>query len=162
MGKLLNEKFFSLGAGASVCCRAENTRYGFRHLATLFVNGLVAAQSKACYYNRTWEAYSFQSVLHAVIDKGYDKKAAEKLKKEVDAKELGKPDPFLKTVALAGAIGELFCNNKKDKNAWKKRMLGAVPGIDFPEDFDKLSEEEKEKRLNGALDVIKKPKGEEK
>lgn len=50
-------------------------------------------------------------------------------------------------------IGEIFCDTDEEKNAWKKRMLALVPGIDIPEDWDTLPEEEKKRRLDGAIKV---------
>ena len=61
----------------------------------------------------------------------------------------------LKSVAMVSAFGNILCDTKKDKNAWKKRMLSTVHGISFPEDFDELNEDEKERRLDGALEQIK-------
>lgn len=48
------------------------------------------------------------------------------------------------------AIGEVMNEDKKGKNDWDKRMLEAGlgnSGLQFPDDWDTLSEEEKEKRL---------------
>lgn len=51
----------------TVHCKSESTRYGFRHIADLFINGCFANSKKACYYNRTWESYEFESVLVSVV-----------------------------------------------------------------------------------------------
>ena len=45
-------------------CESQGTRYGFRHLCHVFKNGVHVADSKCCYYNRTWERFTFQSVLN--------------------------------------------------------------------------------------------------
>ena len=50
-------------------CWAEGTRYGFRHLCEVHHNGCIIGREKACYYNRTWERYEFESVLHSAISK---------------------------------------------------------------------------------------------
>lgn len=39
-------------------CWSESTRYGFRHIAQMG-----AYEFKCCYYNRTWERFTFESVL---------------------------------------------------------------------------------------------------
>jgi len=62
-------KMFKLDDVYYVACRSESTRYGFRHLAILLKNGYEIAKAKCCYYNRTWEKFEFESVLHRVIDK---------------------------------------------------------------------------------------------
>lgn len=59
-----------------------------------------------------------------------------------------------KTVGLVMAFGEIFCQEKKDKNDWKLRMLKAGfvnKGLDVPEDWDILTEDEKEARLNKVM-----------
>jgi hypothetical protein len=58
----LNDKYL-------IICKSESTRYGFRHLASLMKNGYEIAKSKACYYNRTWECFEFESVIIELINK---------------------------------------------------------------------------------------------
>jgi len=41
----------------------------------------------------------------------------------------------------------------KKQNAWKVRMLSQVHGISFPDDFNELPEEEKQRRLDGAIKI---------
>jgi len=52
-------------------------------------------------------------------------------------------------------VGEVLCETPEEKNKWKKRMLGTVPGLSFPDDFDSLSEDEKARRLDGAAEIMK-------
>lgn len=77
----------------------------------------------------------------------------------VNVKTGDKPDEsnVLKSVAMVAAMGDILTQTKTDANTWKKRMFkaGLGAGIDFPEDWDSLSEDEKEKRLNNAINVIK-------
>jgi hypothetical protein len=64
---------------------------------------------------------------------------------------------LLKSVAMVAAFGNILCDSQKDKNAWKLRMLKAGlenQGLDIPNDFDSLPEEEKTRRLDGALAAI--------
>lgn len=60
-------RIFTMGK-ITVVCRWESTRSGFRHLATLLVNGCERATAKCCYLNRTWEYYQFESVLKKIIN----------------------------------------------------------------------------------------------
>jgi hypothetical protein len=53
----------------TVVCEAENTRNGFRHIATLLLNGQERNKAKACYINRTWESFRFQTVMQILMDK---------------------------------------------------------------------------------------------
>lgn len=60
----------------------------------------------------------------------------------------------LKMAGLIAMLGNMeHPSDIKKQNTWKKRMLSVVHGIDFPEDFDSLSEEEKQRRLDGAIKI---------
>ena len=51
-------------------CRAENTRYGFRHVCDFRLPGnWNYTRAKCCYYNRTWESFRYESVLRAAAEK---------------------------------------------------------------------------------------------
>lgn len=50
-------------------CSSRNTRHGFAHDCTLFVNGDDCGESHCYYLNRTWESWGFQSVCIAAINK---------------------------------------------------------------------------------------------
>ena len=61
-----------------------------------------------------------------------------------------KPEPdFLKTVSMVSSMfGVLMQTEDKSKvNAQKKRFFDNVQGLNFPEDWETLPEEEKSKRL---------------
>jgi hypothetical protein len=60
-------RIFNLNNEYSIVCNWQNTRYGFRHLATLHKAGFEIAEAKVCYYNRTWERFEFESVLNKII-----------------------------------------------------------------------------------------------
>ena len=62
-------KIFNFNDKVSVVCESQGTRYGFRHLAYLMINGNEVDKAKMCYYNRTWENFEFQSVLLELIHK---------------------------------------------------------------------------------------------
>lgn len=49
--------------------RAEgwSTRYSWGHRATILVDNQTEYQTSIRYYNRTWERYTFESVLHSVF-----------------------------------------------------------------------------------------------
>ena len=65
---------------------------------------------------------------------------------------LGQEAPdHLKTVGLVSAMfGILSKNDKEAKVKYQKRFYENVPGLQFPDDWDQLSVEEKEKRLDGV------------
>ena len=58
---------------------------------------------------------------------------------------------ILKSASMVAMFGELLCDNQKEKNDWKKRMLDATGLLNFPEDWNDLSEDEKQKRLDKAI-----------
>lgn len=50
---------------------------------------------------------------------------------------------------MVASLGAIFGGNQKESNDWKARMLKAgMPGLDMPDDWDSLSEDEKQTRLN--------------
>lgn len=55
---------------------SEDTRYGFRHVCHLFINDYDRATISHPYYNRTWERYTYQTVMmeaiQAVMDEIYE------------------------------------------------------------------------------------------
>ena len=56
---------------------------------------------------------------------------------------------FLKTVSMVSAMFGLLCKDedKSKVNTQKKRFFDNVQGLNFPEDWNDLPEEEKSKRL---------------
>jgi hypothetical protein len=76
------------------------------------------------------------------------KKALEKVKPTEKA-----PD-MLKTVSSVSAIFGLMCQNDvKTKNKYQKKFFDKVQGMNFPDNWESLSEEEKSKRLDGATKI---------
>lgn len=60
-------------------------------------------------------------------------------------------------VAGIAMLGNIFCNDQKESNDWKARMLkaGLGEGLQMPDDWGSLSEEEKQRRLDGAIEILK-------
>lgn len=150
-------KIFKINKRIEIVCNSESTRYGFRHLATLFVDGVESTKGKCTYQNRTWERYEFQSVLFDVVNKSdLSEKDKKMCKNYIDAYK--ESDTAMKTTVMVASLGELFCDNQKDKNSWKLRMLKAGlenRGLSVPDDWNELSENEKERRLDGVIKIAK-------
>lgn len=50
-------------------CYGQDTNYGFRHVAFLERGYYEEQLAKACYYNRTWERFQYETVLKNAIEK---------------------------------------------------------------------------------------------
>jgi len=62
----------------------------------------------------------------------------------------------LKTVSMVSAMFGVMCGgDKSTANKYQKRFLNTVSGIDFPENWNKLTEKEQTKRLDGAIKIAR-------
>lgn len=160
-------KIFKINKEIEVVCRSERTRNGFRHLATLLIDGSERQNGKCCYLNRTWERYEFQSVLYEVVNKAFKNKIlSEKDKKICDAfikegkQAIEEINSQFKMISMVAQLGEVFYDNQKDKNDWKARMLKAGlenRGLSMPDDWETLDEDTKQTRLDGVIKQLKQP-----
>jgi hypothetical protein len=153
---------FTINKHLEIVCQAEKTRYGFRHLATLLEDGREADKAKCCYYNRTWEKYEFGSVIGNLLGKTtlLTQKEKDNFLERWD-KNCGRElNEQFGTIAKVAKLGEIFCaGDKKATNDWKARMIKAGlgdKGLIMPEDWDQLSEEDKEARLDGVIKQLTK------
>ena len=153
--KLENEKNFHVNDNVSITCHYQNTSYGFRHLATLYINGFKQDQTSKAYYNRTWECFTYESVLNKLADR-QNKELEQTIKnfvidyQKIDEQEINKKFGMIANIA---SLGNIFADNQKDKNSWKERMLKAgVNELDFPDNWNELSEDEKENRLDKVIE----------
>lgn len=64
----------------------------------------------------------------------------------------------LDALFLAIKVGNVMCDNVKERNAWTVRMLRAALGeaVNFPDDWDDLLEKEKERRLDLICQLLMK------
>jgi hypothetical protein len=60
-------QLFKLDDKYTVVCETKNTRNGFKHEAILLHNGYEKQKAKVCYLNRTWERFTYETVLLRVI-----------------------------------------------------------------------------------------------
>lgn len=144
---------FKINEEIEVVCEWKKTRNGFKHEATLLKNGRSILTVKECYLNRTWECYEFDTVLNKLAEKSGIKEISEFVKN----RKSDSGTDNLKSIGAIAKLGEIFANTTKDKNDWKLRMLKAGlenKGLSMPDDWDSLSEEEKEKRLNKVTELL--------
>jgi hypothetical protein len=157
-------KTFKINDKFEIGCTSEKTRYGFRHLANLYRTGfsgttVLIEKAKVCYYNRTWESFEFETVIWDLLKKAKimteeELKTFMELLRKNEFEEINRQFSFISGIAK---LGNILCDTQKDKNDWKTRMLKAgFPDLDIPEDWNTLTEEEKEKRLNHVIDEFSK------
>ena len=151
-------KTFDIKEGLTAVCEYQKTRPGFRHVAVLIRNGEEVERTKVCYLNRTWESYEYETVLRKLLEKTTILTAEEKTaffergkrKSEDDVKSM------MRTTANIAALGEIFGTTPKEKNDWKARMLKAgINGLNIPQDWETLTEAEREKRLDAVISVAR-------
>src|SRR3990167_6605642 len=63
---------FRINEHLEAVCEWKKTRNGFKHTATLLLNGIEQKEVKVCYLNRTWERYTYESVLYKLMEKSKD------------------------------------------------------------------------------------------
>lgn len=159
-------KTFYLNNDIRIDCEYQKTQNGFRHLATAYYNGREIETAKCTYLNRTWEAYEFQSVLEELVHKLDQTKALplkyryelwRKIKNEFKEEDRKEVDHMFGSIGVVALMGEVFGKTTKQKNDWKEKMLKAglgKYGLEMPSDWPELTEEEKERRLNGVINVL--------
>ena len=100
--------------------------------------------------------WSVTTARHLTWIDGGNKKARLKREEFNQLIKQHKPEPnFLKTVSTVSAMFGLMSKGQDQKktNNQKKRFFDKVQGINFPEDWNNLTEEEKSKRLEKVESV---------
>ncbi len=156
-------KTFQITRSLTAVCQWRNRRNGFAHEATLVNDGADIAHKRVNYINRTWESYEFQSVLYSLAEVAKDQLStrsynifAKKIKNNFRKAAHKEVQDHFRSVAMVAKIGEIFTGNKKESNDWKSRMIKAGINLEMPEDWDQISEEEKEQRLNKVINEMTK------
>jgi hypothetical protein len=149
---------FRISENITIFARSEKTRNGFRHIAEYYRNGGLVESRSVSYLNRTWESYEYETAISMLLDKMIkNKQINPQDKPKIMAITSGKAkadlDSRFGTISAIAQMGEIFGQTKKESNDWKARMIkaGLGSGISMPEDWDTLSEYEKEKRLNKVI-----------
>jgi hypothetical protein len=151
-------KIFEITDTFRIVCEYKSTGYGFKHTATLFIDGVDRESVKCTYQNRTWESYEFQSVLYKLAEKSKVLSKEEKQFLHDYAKTYQEHDSGLSAIAGVMSLASLFTDNESASNDWKERMLRAGlegRGLIMPDDWESLPEAEKTKRLDGVIGALK-------
>jgi hypothetical protein len=155
-------KTFKLNDHMKIVCDCVKTRYGFRHDAKLYEDGRLIDKAKVCYYNRTWESFEYETVLDSLLRKSKLFTIAEinSYRSRWQRGYVAEVNQNFSMIAGLAKMGELLSDDKKEQNDWKKRMLDAGLsglGLDMPDNWDSLSEDDKERRLNSVITMLNKP-----
>lgn len=62
-------QIFKLDDKYNIVCESKSTRQGFKHEAVLCRGGYEVLKVKECYLNRTWERFTYETVLLKAINK---------------------------------------------------------------------------------------------
>ena len=150
-------KIFDINKKIRIICDSAKTRSGFKHTATLMLNGMERESVKVNYLNRTWERYEFQSVMNDLVDKSKSLTPKEKrfAKKWIEGDRTDWSN--FETISKVAKMGNVLAKKKKEKNVWKTRMLKAglgSSGLNFPSDWDNLNENVKQARLDKVIALM--------
>lgn len=161
---------FKINSHLSAECETYQTRYSWGHKAWLYRDGQEISYTKITYYNRTWESYEFESILRKLAGsvstyatpRGITPREyglfCKKIETNWKEEDKARVDKEFGTIASIAKLGELFAPDQKSQNDWKKRMLTAGlenKGLIIPEDWEALSEDDKQARLDGVIATLK-------
>ena len=144
--KLTGYTEFTLG-DYTIKAWVYNSPYSWGHYATISDNntGRELDQLKYTYYNRTWESYTYQSIIHELLNRNNLKP----LKKLADG--IGSGNVKKELGALAGIVKMAQVLGMDEARALEIATGGAV-GV--PEGWEDLPETEKEVRIKKVLNCL--------
>lgn len=148
------DKSFKINDHIEIMAGYRKMRDGFNHYAVLYVDGVPVDEAKAHYINRTWESYDYQSVMQSLVNKTRDLSPEQKAEAKAYLEKGHADMSDFKMTAMIAKLGDVMTSSKKESNDWKERMIKAGlgdRGLEMPEDWDTLSEETKEARLNAVI-----------
>jgi hypothetical protein len=155
-------QIFKINEHLEAVCEWKKTRIAFKHEATLMLNGIDRVKVKICYQNRTWERYTYESVLQKLLGASEKLLSSDELAQFKKTIENGGEREMagLRNVGVIATLGEVFGKTPKEANDWKARMLqaGLGEGIEMPSDWDSLDEATKTARLDACINQLTKAK----
>lgn len=160
--------FFKINDKLAIGAESYETRYSWGHKAHLYrvktpaQNDELIQSTKIRYYNRTWERFQFESALFNVVEKALKNKVITPQEAKIcnDFINNYKDESYkkeFKNIAMIAKMGEVFGTTQKESNDWKARMLRAgleSKGLIMPSDWNSLSENEKQTRLDGVINQL--------
>ena len=152
-------KIFKINENLEIVCEWKKTRIAFKHEATLLQNGKEIEKAKICYLNRTWESFEFQSVIKDLLEKTdlLTDKEKEDFMQKADGITRKETDKQFGMIGAIAKMTEIFGQTKKEKNDLKTKMIKAGlenQGLIMPDDWNELTEDVKESRLNAVINQL--------
>lgn len=142
--KLSNEQTFELGE-YTITAWGYDSPYSWGHYAKLYKGDSQIDEAKYTYYNRTWETYKYQSIVHGILGKNKLSglsKLADQLGETGVREELKKLSGLVRMGQLMGVDGA------------KVLEIATNGQVNRPEEWETLPEEEREKRLSRVINLL--------
>jgi hypothetical protein len=148
---------FKVDKHNTIVAESENTRSGFRHVVILMRDGHEVDRTKVTYINRTWESFPFETALQKILGKHPEisPKTKSKFFDRASGRHHEEVESQFRTTAAVASLGNLFGKTEKEKADWKTRMLKAgIPELMLPEDWEQLSDKDKNARLDKIIEMM--------
>jgi len=137
-------------------------RYNQTERAILVINDNEKASGSYHWVNRPWQSFDFDIAMNKAFQNTknlspYYKRLIKKWLKNGGKREEKRVNKELGMIGVIAKMGDIFCDTQKSKNDWKARMLKAGlsnQGLVMPNNWDSLSEEEKENRLDKVINNL--------
>lgn len=149
---------FIINKRTKIVAKTQSTRTGFRHLVEYYSDGKLVESRRVSYLNRTWESYQYESAIKSLLKKmRMSPSDTARILSITSGTSRSDLKNRFRTTSNVASLGDVFGKTKKEKNDWKLRMIkaGAGAGLILPDNWDSLSENEKERRLNLIIKELK-------
>ena len=70
-------RIFKLSEHYDIVCESKGNKTGFKHKVTLLYHGIEQVKTSIQYYNRTWERFTYESVIKKVIGEHFNNQERE-------------------------------------------------------------------------------------
>tara|TARA_B100000212_G_scaffold334472_1_gene305196 strand:+ start:2555 stop:3040 length:486 start_codon:yes stop_codon:yes gene_type:complete len=128
-----------------------STPVAFQYKGALYISENVWSVTTAKHLNWIEDYCNVTRKKHRWNNAIFEERLAEYMQLRQFNKAAPEPVDNLKVVSGVAAAFGLLADNKEQKNKFQKRFFETIPGISFPQDWDQLPEEEKEKRLAAVI-----------
>lgn len=155
-------KEFILGKNTKIVAKWQKTTNGFRHMVEYHNNGKILQTRSVSYLNRSWESYQYETAIKALLDKMIKKGQLDaEMRPKILAITSGQAkadlDRKFGTMSALATMGGVLGKTKKQKNSMKLSAIRATmgAGLSLPDDWEQLSEDVKEERLDKIIAMTK-------